>query len=268
MLNKKQIKALEKIESKVLPIFSIFLKTDRKSEPLDKVRITLKNLLKKQEKNFQTHSEKKFFKRISEKIYEYVEQALPQARFHGLAIFAGGDEDLFEVIEFGLIPTTIQNNLVLDKKPFLDVFDFYDKKFKKFALIVTDERKTKIFLVQGNAIMKSTNYELEIEKRSDREGVFRAKKGTGGGTAENIDENNITLKRHFKEIVVDLVEICQKEKVEALIISASPKTLPIFEKTLPKNLQKILLAKWSENLTKIDEIKLLNKIKDFEKNLK
>ena len=51
MQNFQQIEKLQKITSNTFPIFSIFLKTDRKSEPFDKVKITLKNLLKKQEKN-------------------------------------------------------------------------------------------------------------------------------------------------------------------------------------------------------------------------
>lgn len=268
MLNMQDIKLLEKISSKDLPIFSIFLKTDRKSEPFDKVRITLKNLLKKQERYFKSHAEKAYFKKTSEKITEYVEQMIPQTRLHGVAIFAGGDDNIFETVELTLIPTTIQNNVVLDKKPFLDVFDFYNKKFKKFALIVSDERNSKLFLAQGNDIIEVKDYVLDIERRTDREGIFRSKRGvSGGGNPENLDEKEMDLKRYFKGITADLSKICQTENVEALLLSASAKTLPIIEKEIPKVLQKNILAKWSENLTKTDEVKLLNKIKDFEKNL-
>ena len=268
MQNFQQIEKLQKITSNTFPIFSIFLKTDRKSEPFDKVKITLKNLLKKQEKNFESHSEKEYFKKISQKITDYIEQNIPQTRFHGVAIFAGGDDEIFEVIELNLIPKTIQDTLVLIKNPFLDIFDFYDKKFKKFAVIITNERQTKIYLAQGNDIIQVKEHKLDIERKTDREGVFRSKKGvSGGGTAENIKERETGLKRYFKEISVQLTQICQDEKINALIVSATAKSLPILEKELPKSLEKIITAKWTGDLTKIDEVSLLNKIKDFEKNI-
>lgn len=268
MLEIKTLENLKKVSSQNLPIFSVFLKTDRKDHPFDKVKITLKNLLKKQESNFTNHTEKEFFKKTSKKIQNYVEQTIPQAKFHGIAIFAGGDKGIFETIELGLIPKTVQDTLVINKKPFLDIFDFYNKKFRKFALSVTNERETKLFLVQGNDILKIGDYQLNIEKKTDREGVFRSgKSGFGGGTAENIDEKEMDLRRHFKGIGNDLDKVCRSQNVDALIMSATAKTLPIFEKEIPKPLNKILKTKWSNDFTKLNEIDLLNKVKDYEKSL-
>lgn len=266
MIKNPTIEKLSKVSSQELPIFSIFLKTDRKSEPFDKVKITLKNMIKKQEKNFTTHTEKEYFKKTSQQIMHYLEQNIPQARFHGIAIFAGGDNDIFETVELNLIPKAVQDVLVLEKTPFLDVFDFYNKKFRKFSLVVCNERLTKIYLIQGNDILKIAESKLAFEKKSDREGVFRSKKGIGGGTAENIDEKEMDLKRHFKQLNLNLDKICKEEKINALILGAPAKLLPIIEKELPKSLQKILVEKWSNDLTKLDEVTLLNKIKDFEKN--
>lgn len=266
MINTKILDKLEKINSIQFPVFSVFLKTDRKSEPFEKVKITLKNLLKKQEKNFISHTEKEYFKKKSQKIIDYVEQNVPQARYHGLAIFAGGDQDIFEIIELSLIPKAIQDIVVLEKKPFIDIFDFYQKKFKKFAFLIANERITKIYLVQGNEILKIAETKLEIEKKTDREGVFRSKRGSGGGTAENIDEKEMDFKRHFKKLGTNLEKVCQTENVNGLLIAGTKKLLPFIEKELPKSMQKILLEKWPNDLTKLDEVTLLKKIKEFEKN--
>ena len=259
---------IHRINKKNIHIFSLFLKIDRKDQPFNKVKITLKNLLKSRELNFETREEKTYFKKISKKLTEYIEQNIPQTHFHGIAIFAGGDDNIFEIIELNLIPKTVQDILVLEREPFLDVFDFYDKKYKKFALTVINERQTKIFLVQGNDILKIGDYTLNIKKKTDREGVFRSGKGTsGGGTAENLNEREMNLRRHFKQINVKLNKNCQNENVNALILAATKKTLPIFEKELPKSLKKILTAKWANDLTKLNEVSLLNKVKDFEKNM-
>lgn len=116
------LKKLKTTSSDKLPILSLFLKIDRKDQPFNKVKITLKNLLKSREGKFETREEKNYFKKISTKITEYIEQNIPQTHFHGIAIFAGGDNDIFEAIELNLIPKTVQDILVLEREPFLDVF--------------------------------------------------------------------------------------------------------------------------------------------------
>ncbi len=268
MPKKEILSKLQKISSKKLPIFSLFLKIDRKDQPFNKVKITLKNLLKSREGQFESRDQKNYFKAISQKLTEYIQQHIPQTRYHGIAIFAGGDDDIFEVIELNLIPKTVQDILVLEREPFLDVFNFYDKKYKKFALTVTNERQTKLFLVQGNNILKISEYTLTIERKTDREGVFRSGKGSsGGGTSENLDEKEMDLRRHFKQISHELSKIYQTENINALIIAATKKTLPILEKEISKPLTKILTAKWANDFTKLDEVSLLNKVKDFEKNM-
>lgn len=268
MPQKEILKKLQTISSVKLPIFSLFLKTDRKDEPLSKVKVTLKNLLKSRESYFETREEKMYFKKISQEITDYIEQNLPQTRCHGIIIYAGGDAEIFEVVELSLIPKTVQNILVIDHEPFLDVFNFLERKYKKFGLAITNERQTKIFLIQGNEIEQIGEYPVEITQKTDRPGVFRSgKNASWGGVAEHSDEKIMGLKKHFKKVCDELNKFSAELEINALILAGAKKTLPIFEKELSKALQKIVLAKWPNDLSKLDTVSLLKKVKDFEKNL-
>lgn len=262
------VKKLAKLNSTHLPIFSLFLKVDRKDQPLVKVKTILKNLLKTREKYFETHAQKIYFKRISQKITDYIEQNIPRTQSHGIAIYAGGDSDIFEVIELSLIPQTVQNILITNHEPFLDIFDFYDKKYKKFALVITNERLTNIFIAQGNDLVLIESCKIEITQKTDKEGVFRSGKGVSwGGTAEKPDEKIMDFKKHFKKINKQLANYLLTEKFNALILAGNHKILSIFEKELSKNLQKTLVEKWDNDLTKLDKVALLKKIKAFEKTM-
>jgi len=269
MSKKDVINKLKKTSSRNLPIFSLFLKIDRKDQSFNKVKITVKNLFKSREIHFDTKTKKAYFKKISTKIRNYIEQNIPQTRYHGIAIFAGGDDNFFEVVELNLIPKTVQNVLILDREPFLDVFDFYNKRYRKFALNVANEKETNLFLIQGNDILKIKKCSLKIKKKSKRDRVFRSDKGSSGdGKAENLNEKKMDLDRLFKKINTDLNKICQTENVNALILAGTKKVLPIMEKELPKTLEKLVITKWTNDLSKLDETSLLNKVKDFEKKLK
>lgn len=158
---------------------------------------------------------------------------------HGIALFASGPADLFEVLR---LPNAVPATAVVNDTPWLDPLIGHDRRRRCIALV---NRRTLRLLADGpdGAMQEVAAFADEVPNQHEKGGWSQA------NYQRSIEEE---VRKHLDHAAAALLERHQEEPFEQLAVGISPELWPDFERMLHSYLRERSLGRFDvdvENAT-------------------
>ncbi|OGF68101.1 MAG: hypothetical protein A2Y62_05705 [Candidatus Fischerbacteria bacterium RBG_13_37_8] len=202
-------------------IISLYLEVDGKKYPNDEYLIVLKELLKEVKQSIQTYSDeqKKNLLDNFDAIWNHFQLNYERAQEKTIALFCSANKRLWE-----LIPLSIQlrSSLVIREYPYLRPLIQALHLQKKFGTLLIDRTKA-VFCLSSNDDTKAvTSLSTEVPQKVKAAGYK--------GYAEKKMERHIEdhVQRHFKNVAEKLIQFCNKNECDHLILGGEKRNIEDF----------------------------------------
>jgi peptide chain release factor subunit 1 len=160
-----------------------------------------------------------------ERIERYLaDEVRPSA--NGIAIFACSGAEFFEAVQ--LVAPIDEHLLFLGDRPHLYPLARLDSRFPRYAALVCDTNRARIFVFAGGALAKVDQVEGERTRRHDMGGWSQARFQRH---VENIQKDNV------KEAIDTLERVVRDEGIEHVIVTGNEVVLPLVQEALTEPLR-------------------------------
>jgi hypothetical protein len=227
------VKRLESYNNATFPILSVYLQLDGNVDQL-KLQDRFKKLFSRK----LDVAKRQIFNTEQEQIVSYIQQYAKQDNSQkGLAFFSGGNQ-LWEVIK---TEVPVEENVVVDHKPYLDPLRQSLSNQRRFLVIVADKLRGRIFTIYLN------NFEDEGIDLFDgsREDDVRKLKGHGnyGGNQYLLEQ----AKKHIK-VVCQAIEQFVKQRsgdhIDGVILGGHKELIPQIRDCLASQLRNKVIGEF------------------------
>ncbi len=237
MFTIENIKKLNEIKSNKYNYVSLYLNLDQKNNSTEKINIKLKNLLTKVEDELTAGQIDKIKKQVPKSIIN---------RARGVVFFVGKADDKWFFYEFKKPMASavfVEHNLHL--APLQKLIDEHER----YAVMVADKEKTKIFVV----------YMGEIEEMRNISEYFPGRHAQGGWSQKryqgHVDEHST---HNLKNFIAALYSIWKEKRFDRLILGGTDEIIAQLKENLPIELKNVIAGDFKIELFKSTQ-KILDK---------
>jgi peptide chain release factor subunit 1 len=185
------------------------------------------------------------FNQTMEKVDAVIEKEAPRST--GLAIIASVSNDFMRIYNLGV---AIDNQLILDTSPYIRPLTEMADDMQPFALLLLDERKAEIYLIDVGEIKEKDRLSHNVMNRHKMGGCSQRR-------FQRLRQGSVQA--FYKEVVEHLDDILKGGEAERVIIAAHPTARGQFKELLPQHICQMIagemdLGDWKEAICKAEEL--------------
>jgi peptide subunit release factor 1 (eRF1) len=144
-----------------------------------------------------------------ERIEHFVKSGIDRSHTRGLAIFACGEQDLFEVIP---LPVPVRSRIVVNRTPAVTQLEQLLEESERIAVLLVDKQRVRLLVFALGELMEHDEVVDELPRDYDDRGQSER-----GGVDHHIDE---LLHQHVRHAAAVAFEVFQREAFDHLAIGA------------------------------------------------
>ncbi len=245
LITREQVKRLNDFESgEGYLVTSLYLDVDGGKYPKpEEYETNLKNLIKEIREGFLKESEldRKVQKSIEDdlkKIENFINLSMKKrGGTKGLAIFSSSGENFWQIYR---LPHSVRNGIRVDVTPYTRELMHLLDEYHRYCVVLANKENARIFLVYMGKIEEYSEVFDDVPGKA-KEGGWGRWFGRAERRIDRHQEYHVHL--HLKRVVEAVKELFKKERFNHLIIGGSlPEVASEFERTLPSNLQKLVVG--------------------------
>jgi peptide subunit release factor 1 (eRF1) len=211
------------------PVISLYLNLQPDDRGRDRYDAFVRKTLPERLATFPGEGpERASLERDREKIRTYLQSL--DASANGLALFACSGADLFEAI--ALTAPIAEHRLYISDQPHLYPLARVIDEYPRYAVLVADTHRARIFVVAANAVERAAGVESDKTKRHKMGGWSQAR------YQRNVDNFRT---QHAKEAVDMLTRIVRDEQIPSIVIGGDEVVVPMLKRELPKDVAERLV---------------------------
>jgi peptide subunit release factor 1 (eRF1) len=219
-----QLDRLASLTPDPYPVISLYLNLQPDDRGRDRYDAFVRKMLPERLATYPAEGpERASLERDGEKIRTYLQTV--DASANGLALFACSGADLFEAIP--LAAPIIEHRLYISNQPHLYPLARVIDEYPRYAVLVADTHRARMFVVAANAVERATGVESDKTKRHKMGGWSQAR------YQRNVDNFRT---QHAKEAVEVLTRIVRDEQIPSIVIGGDEVVVPMLKRELPKDI--------------------------------
>ena len=222
MFNEEDLRELVEFHAEGSPVVSIYLDTDLTHQTKEKCKLTLREILRRLEKEVPQADWKRFEYFLD---FEYDWQA------KGIAAFSCQDRGFWRVHPVAML---LVNTAFMSDRPNIKPLATLLDEYKPCAVALVGRDRARFFVIRLGEI-------IEYEMMADEELPGRHKQG--GWAAQRYQRHADDRALHnLREAAELTLRFCRDNECRRLILSGTEQNVALFREMLPKSVQKLVVG--------------------------
>jgi len=229
MLTEKELQELLKFEAtEKEPVVSLYLDVDLTRHTKDKCLLVLRGLLK----DVSSQADKADLEKIQDFFdLEYDWQA------RGLAIFSCDKQGLWRVYPLGV---PVPNAIYAQPQPYIHPLANLLAEYERYGVVLISREQARFFALHMGELYEYEGTSSSVPGHHKQGGWAQAR------YQRHIEEH---AAQHLRNAAEALAALYKKEKWGRLILAGTEENVSLFESSLPKNLQDLIIGSFAVDMT-------------------